>query len=68
MIQKENLKVLQAFVDEMKSTSSLNIKKTIINAYGKNPFIKSALVYTFDPYQRLLTSHQSQRLDLGLEQ
>ena len=49
---KENLKVLQAFVDEMKSTSSLNIKKTIINAYGKNPFIKSALVYTFDPYKK----------------
>jgi len=52
MIQKENLEVLQAFVDEMKSTSSLNIKKTIINAYGKNPFIKSALVYTFDPYKK----------------
>ena len=49
---KENLKVLQAFVDEMKSTSSLNTKKTIINAYGKNPFIKSALVYTFDPYKK----------------
>ena len=49
---KENLEVLQAFVDEMKSTSSLNIKKTIINAYGKNPFIKSALVYTFDPYKK----------------
>ena len=52
MIQKENLKVLQAFVDEMKANSSLNIKKTIINAYGKNPFIKSALVYTFDPYKK----------------
>ena len=51
-ITKENLEVLQAFVDEMKSTSSLNIKKTIINAYGKNPFIKSALVYTFDPYKK----------------
>jgi len=49
---KENLKVLQAFVDEMKSTSSLNNKKTIINAYGKNLFIKSALVYTFDPYKK----------------
>ena len=49
---KEDLKVLQAFVDEMKSTSSLNIKKSIINAYGKNPFIKSALVYTFDPYKK----------------
>ena len=49
---KENLKELQAFVDEMKSTSSLNAKKTIINAYGKNTFIKSALVYTFDPYKK----------------
>ena len=52
MIQKENLKVLQAFVDEMKSTSSLNIKKSIINAYGQNPFIKSALVYALDPYKK----------------
>ena len=52
MIQKENLEVLQAFVDEMKSTSSLNVKKTIINAYGKNPFIKNALVYAYDPYKK----------------
>ena len=52
MIQKEDLKVLQAFVDEMKSTSSLNIKKTIINAYGKQHFIKNALVYTYDPYKK----------------
>ncbi len=49
---KISLKELQAFVDEMKSTSSLNAKKTIINAYGKNTFIKSALVYTFDPYKK----------------
>ena len=49
---KEDLKVLQAFVDEMKATSSLNVKKTIINAYGKNPFIKSALVYALDPYKK----------------
>ena len=49
---KENLKVLQAFVDEMKANSSLNVKKTIINAYGKNPFIKSALVYAYDPYKK----------------
>ena len=49
---KEDLKVLQAFVDEMKSTSSLNIKKTIINAYGKQHFIKNALLYTYDPYKK----------------
>ena len=49
---KENLKVLQAFVNEMKNNSSLIAKKAIINAYGKNPFIKSALVYTFDPYKK----------------
>ena len=49
---KEDLKVLQAFVDEMKANSSLNVKKTIINAYGKNPFIKSALVYALDPYKK----------------
>ena len=49
---KENLKVLQAFVDEMKKNSSLIAKKAIINAYGKNPFIKSALVYAYDPYKK----------------
>jgi len=49
---KEDLKVLQAFVDQMKANSSLNVKKTIINAYGKNPFIKSALVYALDPYKK----------------
>ena len=49
---KENLKVLQAFVDSMKANSSLNVKKTIINAYGKNHFIKNALLYTYDPYKK----------------
>jgi len=49
---KEDLKVLQAFVDQMKANSSLNVKKTIINTYGKNPFIKSALVYALDPYKK----------------
>jgi len=49
---KENLEVLQAFVDEMKNNSSLIAKKAIINAYGKNPFIKSALVYAYDPYKK----------------
>ena len=49
---KENLKVLQAFVDSMKANSSLNVKKTIINAYGKQHFIKNALVYAYDPYKK----------------
>ena len=49
---KEKLEVLQAFVDEMKNNSSLIAKKAIINAYGKNPFIKSALVYAYDPYKK----------------
>jgi len=49
---KEDLKVLQAFVDQMKANSSLNVKKTIINAYGKNHFIKNALVYALDPYKK----------------
>jgi DNA ligase-1 len=49
---KEDLKVLQAFVDQMKANSSLNVKKTIINSYGKNHFIKNALLYTYDPYKK----------------
>ena len=63
---KENLEVLQAFVDEMKNNSSLIAKKAIINAYGKNPFIKSALVYTYDPYKKYYVTSKTCKKNFNL--
>jgi len=44
------LKNLQEFVDEMKSTSSLNEKKQIIESIKDNQFITKVLYYTYNPY------------------
>jgi len=63
---KENLEVLQAFVDEMKNNSSLIAKKAIINAYGKNPFIKSALVYAYDPYKKYYVTSKNCKKNFNL--
>tara|TARA_B100000683_G_scaffold68211_1_gene66843 strand:- start:33 stop:1319 length:1287 start_codon:yes stop_codon:yes gene_type:complete len=63
---KENLEVLQAFVDEMKNNSSLIAKKAIINAYGKNPFIKSALVYAYDPYKKYYVTSKTCKKNFNL--
>lgn len=46
------LEKLQNFVDEMKSTSSLNEKKVIIDSIKNNEFITSSLNYTYDPYKK----------------
>ena len=46
------LKTLQTFVDKMKSTSSLNEKKVIIESIKDNDFILTCLQYTFDPYKK----------------
>jgi len=46
------LKTLQTFVDTMKSTSSLNEKKVIIESIKDNDFILTCLQYTFDPYKK----------------
>ena len=46
------LKELNEFVNEMKSTSSLNEKKVIIESIKDNKFITKALNYTYDPYKK----------------
>ena len=46
------LKELNKFVNEMKSTSSLNEKKVIIESIKNDKFIKEALNYTLDPYKK----------------
>jgi DNA ligase-1 len=46
------LERLQKFVDEMKSTSSLNDKKVIIDSIKNDKFITSSLNYTYDPYKK----------------
>ena len=63
---KEKLEVLQAFVDEMKNNSSIIAKKAIINAYGKNPFIKSALVYAYDPYKKYYVTSKTCKKNFNL--
>jgi len=49
---KEKLKELQEFVNKMKSTSSLNEKKVIIESIKDNKFITDALKYTYDPFKK----------------
>jgi len=46
------LKELNEFVNEMKSTSSLNEKKVIIDSIKNNKFITKALNYALDPYKK----------------
>jgi len=56
-------KELQNFVDEMKSTSSLNEKKQIIKTHNY-PFITKVLYYTYNPYFKYnVTSKNCKKLD-----
>jgi len=48
----KELKELNKFVNDMKSTSSLNEKKVIIDTIKDNEFITKALNYTYDPYKK----------------
>ena len=43
---------INEFVNEMKSTSSLNEKKVIIDSIKNNKFITKALNYALDPYKK----------------
>ena len=47
---RANLKKLQEFVDKMKSTSSLNEKKQIIETIKDDNFITKSLYYTYNPF------------------
>ena len=59
-----NLNDLQNFVDSMKSTSSLNEKKQIIESIKDNQFIKDVLFYTYNPYFKYnVTSKNCKKLD-----
>jgi len=60
------LEKLQKFVDEMKSTSSLNEKKVIIDSIKNNEFITSALNYTYDPYKKYYITSKSCKKNSGL--
>ena len=48
-----NLKKLQDFVNEMKSTSSLLEKKKIIETIKNDDFITNALYYTYNQFLKL---------------
>jgi len=60
------LEKLQKFVDEMKSTSSLNEKKVIIDSIKNNEFITSSLNYTYDPYKKYYVTSKSCKKNSGL--
>jgi DNA ligase-1 len=49
-IQDNDLKSLQEYVDEMKSTSSANTKQAILRKWAVNPFICKILQYVNNPY------------------
>ena len=59
-----NLKKLQDFVNEMKSTSSLLEKKAIIEKVKNNNFITNALYYTYNEFLKFnVTSKNCKKLD-----
>ena len=59
-----NLKKLQDFVNEMKSTSSLLEKKTIIETIKNDDFITNALYYTYNQFLKFnVTSKNCKKLD-----
>ena len=60
------LEKLQKFVDEMKSTSSLNEKKVIIDSIKNNKFITSSLNYTYDPYKKYYVTSKTCKKNSGL--
>ena len=60
------LERLQNFVDEMKSTSSLNEKKVIIDSIKSDEFITSSLNYTYDPYKKYHVTSKTCKKNSGL--
>jgi len=60
------LEKLQKFVDEMKSTSSLNEKKVIIDSIKNNEFITSSLNYTYDPYKKYYVTSKTCKKNFDL--
>jgi len=60
------LERLQKFVDEMKSTSSLNDKKVIIDSIKNDKFITSSLNYTYDPYKKYYVTSKTCKKNNGL--
>ena len=59
-----NLKKLQDFVNEMKSTSSLLEKKAIIEKVKNDNFITNALYYTYNEFLKFnVTSKNCKKLD-----
>jgi len=59
-----NFQDLQNFVDRMKSTSSLNEKKQIIESIKDNDFITNILHHTYNPYLKYnVTSKNCKKLN-----
>jgi len=60
------LERLQKFVEEMKSTSSLNEKKVIRDSIKNDEFITSSLNYTYDPYKKYYVTSKTCKKNNGL--
>jgi len=56
---KNDFKVLQMFVDDMRSTSSSNQKKEILEEYKDEEFVMKCLLYVLDPYRKFGVTSKS---------
>lgn len=62
-----NLATLSQFVDEMQSSSSTNLKKTVLARYANDEFIKKVLLYTYSIYKKfnITSTNLIKRSDLS---
>lgn len=64
----ENFKTVQAFIDEMKATSSTNDKKAILKKYD-SPFLRKLFEYTYSPFKQyyVTSANLKKRTDLSYD-
>ena len=56
MIEGEDLKIIQKFVDKLKATNSTNEKIDIIKEYKDNTLICEILEYVYSPFKQYYTT------------
>jgi DNA ligase-1 len=60
----DDFKMMQEYVDKMKSTSSILAKEKILREYKREPFVRSCVLYTLDPFLMYgVTSKQVKELE-----
>jgi hypothetical protein len=65
---KAELSKLRDFIDEMKATSSTNLKKEIIQRYD-SPFLRRVFEYTYSPFKQygVTSDNLKKRQDLKFD-